>query len=542
MKQFSKQMMILGLCLNAACGSWVGNGKKDDEKKDEGNSGNGATLLAGGVLYHKVQLSSGATLTSSYKSSSASLRLLADEQPFEVSILKADGQEVAYQRDGLEGLEVSQEVSEAGTYTVVIKNNGSESITLEQDSVAGVDEDKGLSGALDDADAVFKEYSLKAVVALGRECKQYADGGNSTSVRTAPDGEFFVQPFVFLAKVDLNTRKVERVSGADIRVVSGDRSMPLKMLSDFDLSVFRESGSLTKDEHVAYTRSFYQGYFGAAGEFYTVDTFRFGGDCAAMPTFPMDSDLGLSDLQLKVTAADLGIDETIALRPTASTAFTMYESADVKLDNWDPCTYDAFTAEPINYNFPEKTCRELSVSNPPYVTLADQMPSESNPDVYTKESDPTRILYYGHSLSRSFKEAVLENQAALRDGSLTGIQLDRCLNNGGIQSVAIGSEASYLPLDEFNAKNGDLIQLAFKTGSYTSLTRFYQGNADVSGSIQYPACIPNSEAQTSCDDYKVLTVEIENCSVKADSGVFVTSLQDSFIYPEYYGLTGSVKE
>jgi len=530
MRKFYKILLVLPL---VGCGSWAGNG---DEDKDE----NERTLLAGDVIYHKVTVPAGGTIEASYSLMAQSLRLKAEDQNFEVSVIDPNGKEIAYDRQGGESLDVNTTVTAAGEYVIAIKSNSEDGVELNNDAVSGADEDKGVVKALEDA--AHSAISLKAVVVLARQCKQYIEGGNSTSTRTAPEGTFFVQPFVFLGTVDLETRQVQPLTDASISIAGSAGTMSLSKLDDFDLSVFRENGSLTKAEHVAYTRSFYQGYFGAAGEFYTVDTFRFGGDCSIMPTFALAENPGETELQLKVVSAAAGVDASFALRPTVSTAFSLYESADKKLDNWDPCTYDAFTAEPKNYNRPSEPCRELDSQNPPYVTLDYLLPSQQFPDQYTVASDPTRILYYGHSLSQAFKKSIADNQTALQDGSLKSIALESCMNNGGINSVAISKEPSYLPLKEFNMAAGDLIQLSRKTGSYTALTQYFQGNADISGSIQYPACIPDTASQEACKEFKVLTVTTNSCRIKADSGVFVTSLSDSFIYPEYFELSGSLKK
>jgi hypothetical protein len=532
MKQLYRILWLLPLI---GCGSWAGNGDKDKDKDAEER-----TLLAGDVIYHKLTLPAGGSLFASYSPVSTSLRLTADPQNFEISVISPDGKELAYDRQGGDTLAVNASVAAAGDYVIAIKNNADTSVELKNEELNGVDADNGLIKALDAGSR--NTISLKAVVALARQCKQYADGGNSTTTRTAPEGEFFVQPFVFMGTVDLETRKVSPITDASITISGGGRSMTLSKLDDFDLSVFRETGSLTKAEHVAYTRNFYQGYFGAAGEFYTVDTFRFGGDCSKMPSFKLAENPGETEMSLSVASSAAGVSESFALRPTVSTAFTLYTGAGQKLDNWDPCSYDAFTAEPKNYNKPTEPCRELNPQDPPYVTLDYLLPSAQYPDQYTAASDPTRIMYYGHSLARAFKKAILENEVTLRDGSLDTISLDSCMNNGGIHSVAISKDPSYLPLNEFNMVAGDLIQLNRKTGSYTALTEYFQGNADISGTLQYPACIPDSGTQESCKVYKVLTVNSSACRIKADSGVFVTSLHDSFIYPEYFELSGSLKK
>ena len=536
------QIGLTGLLV--ACGNWVGNPKEKVEDQEGTSAGQLATAGKGDMLLHRVSVKAGEPTAIQYNiQSGAGLALTAAEkQDFEVSLIDASGEERIYSRETAGDTSISFTPDVDGDYTVLIKNNSGIAADVAIQETSGLATDDGVRNATVEGTGVYKDVVFKAVVTFARNCKSYADGGNSVAVREAPAGSYFIQPFVFLGKVDGETKEVSPLSTASISIVSGDTVLELKKLSDFDLGVFREFGGLSKDQHVSYTRSFYSGYFGAAGEMYTTDTFRFGGDCAAAPVFALPKDVGLATIELKINDPTLepALDARYPIRPTASAAFTMYEKEGKKLDNWDPCSYDAFTAIPYNYNDASLPCRQLSVLDAPFITLDYKLPSGYEMEGYSKASDPTRVLYYGYSLSKSYKKAVIDQQDKLRAGQ-TSIALDACLNNGGIHAVPLDSEKkTYLPLGEFNARSGDLIQLARKTGSYTALTDFYQGNVSKNGTVDYASCIPNSAAHTSCDDFKIIQVNISNCTIKADSGISASSIGDNFIYPEYFEMSGEI--
>ncbi|HYX37800.1 MAG TPA: emp24/gp25L/p24 family protein [Oligoflexus sp.] len=540
--QDTRNFLRFGFCIwLVGCGNWVGNPKPTD---DDDNAGTGTSIAEpGDMMLHRVQVAAGESTQLHYKIGGAAALLAGNEQAFEVSVVNAAGEEKVYTRQAAGESGVSFTAEEEGAYTVLIKNNSSTDAEMVVTEASGVATDEGLINATSAGTGTHKDIVLKAVITFARQCKVYVNNGASTQTYTAPEGSYYIQPFVFLGQVNSETKQVTPISTAQITVSSGTTSMTLKKLADFDLGVFREHGALTKDQHVVYTRNFYSGYFGAAGELYTTDTFRFGGDCASAPTFAAPTDVGTADIQLRIQDASLSpaLDASHPIRPTISTAFTMYEKEGQKLDNWDPCTYDAFTAIPYNYNDATQPCRKLSILDAPYITLDYLLPSEASADSLTKASDPTRILFYGHSFARSFKKAIIDNQEALR-GDLSTLSLDRCVNNGGMHAVPLGVNKTYLPLGEFNTQSGDLIQLARKTGSYTALTDFYQGNVSLDGSVDYAACIPNSGTQSSCDEYKVIAVEVTGCRIKADSGISASSISDSFIYPEYYEMSGEVVE
>jgi hypothetical protein len=105
-------------------------------------------------------------------------------------------------------------------------------------------------------------------------------------------------------------------------------------------------------------------------------------------------------------------------------------------------------------------------------------------------------------------------------------------------SVPITKGKSTMPLAEFNAKKDDIINLARRPGSYAALTDFYQGNIDASGTIRYPACFPKDG--DSCHYFKVIDLTVKSCKIKADSSITTTSVSDSFIYPEYFEISGII--
>ena len=111
MRQFSRILLLLPLI---GCGSWAGNGDKDKDKEDTER-----TLLAGDVVYHKLTLPAGGTLSASYSPVSASLRLAADPQNFEISVISPDGKEITYDRQGGDTLAVNTTVAAAGDYVTM---------------------------------------------------------------------------------------------------------------------------------------------------------------------------------------------------------------------------------------------------------------------------------------------------------------------------------------------------------------------------------------------------------------------------------------
>jgi hypothetical protein len=220
----------------------------------------------------------------------------------------------------------------------------------------------------------------------------------------------------------------------------------------------------------------------------------------------------------------------------------MYTQSDAKLEDYTQCTYSRTTGEPKPYNGDAATCKTFNLADPPYVTLDYQLPSGGG---LSASSDPTRIVFYGHSYPKAWYQALIENSEALISGDEDTVELPGCLNNGGMVAVPVTTEKTFMPLGEFNVHaataadgGGDVINLARKAGSYTALTDFYQGNVDASGEIEYGACIPKGDE--SCHTTKVLKVKLASCSVKADSGITVTAVGDDMIYPSYFEMSGIV--
>lgn len=525
----------LALLFVVGCGTWVGNPKKPNDGKPTNNV---IVASEGDVVFQRVNLTAGTPFLSSFQvSTGASLSLEGESgDNLELAIFKPDGTEAQYLRRSSANAKIEFTPSEAGEYIVSLKNNGATSEILATEQVGAEVSETVLAN--DSAIATHKQYALKAVVVLSRTCKTNNAQGTTDEYR-APAGQYYVQPFVFLGKVE-SDKKVSRISDATIQIKAGSSSMTLKRLNDFDVSVFRELSNLSKDEHIEYTRTFYQGYFGAAGEMYTTDTFRTGGDCSKTPTFAFDTDVGKTNFVLTVDATSTSpeIHETIKLRATVSPSFTMYESNGSKLTDYSLCTYDTLTGKPKVYSGSATECKKFSLSSPPYVTLDYLLPSKVAGTSTSELSDPTRILFYGHSRPAAWHKALIDNSSALIAGTKTGITLSSCLNNGGLNAVPLTTDKTYMPLSEFHAAEDDVIALARRAGSYTALAKFYQGNVSMNEQVSIPTCIPS--ATDTCAGFKTLQVTVSNCAYKADSGVAVTSISDSFIYPSYFEMNGVV--
>lgn len=523
--------------LLAACGTWVGNPKKPEEG---GTPKKAVAMSSGDVVFQKVTLKAGQSFSSlfSFTPTAAGLLLADAANAIEMSVLGKNGIEFKYQRQTTSDSKIEYAPTVDGEYIVAIKNNSTASLDVDVSAIEGAE--SSADPQLANSTGTYKDYLLKAVVTFGRVCKRNSTDGNTVNY-TAPAGEYYIQPFVFYGKVG-SDKKVTPLSNAKITIVSGSKSLSLKTLSSLDLATYRETGSLTAAEHAAYTRTFYQGYLGAAGEMYTTDYFRFGGDCASAPTFALPTDVGTADITLNIedSTATPPINETFKIRPTVSTAFSTYEKDGSRLQDYSQCTYNRLTGEPSVYNGNATECKKFSYANPPYVTLDYLMPSKMSNAATTAESDPTRILFYGHGYTSQWYKTIIENSSALRAGSKTSVTLSSCLNTGGLIAVPISSSKTHIPLLEMNVAKNDVLSVGRKTGSYTSLTQFYQGNIDNSGELTYPTCLPSGTE--TCADYKKIKVNIENCKIKSDSGISVTSISDSFIYPEYFEMSGVITE
>jgi len=470
---------------------------------------------------------------------STGLSLNGDEltkSPIEISILNSLGKEISYLRGQAGKIEIpwSSDVNEI--YDLVIKNNSSTEIKIAStvDEQVEVVEDTKAADQRDNA--IYKDYTLKGFVGFSRQCKQYQDNGNSTLTVTAESGSYFVNPIIFWGKVQ--NKKVSNLNHANISIVYGDQEVHLSTLDDLDLSVFREFGG-SKADHVNYTRQFYQGYLGAAGQMYTNDTFRFGGDCSSAVQFKLGDNPGVQEVYLKITddTVSPNVSAQVPLRVTVQPPFSMYEKQGQKLSDWTQCTMNKLTATPETYNGDASLCKEFSFSNLPYLVLDYLMPSKQYAQL-TKDSDPTRILFYGYSKPKAFYTQMIANAPAILGGENPTVSLPGCLNVGGLNSVPLSLDKTYLPLGEFNVAKDDVINLSRRSGSYTGLTQFYQGNVDLSGEVSLLTCVPYQGS--SCYNQKVVKFNLENCHFKADSGIAVGSITDSFLYPEYFEMSGIV--
>ena len=461
----------------------------------------------------------------------------------EISVLNDKGVEVKFDRTSLQDVSTIFTPKESGKYTVVIKDNTGKGSNPSLANSSGAQVQTQVEDHEESEIAKNSNIMLKAVIVLARQCKAWSQDGNSTITTYAPAGEYFIQPFVFLGKVDAN-KKVAKLSSATVSIVGGGKTINLQTLSSLPVSLYREIGGISDAQHLKYTESFYHGYFGGAGELYTQDIFFFKGDCVNAKTIALDNnDPGATELKLNVVDNSLEkpLNESFDLRASIyPSGFYTYEASDVKLQDWTQCTYNKLTGAPITYNGDASECKKFSLSNLPYLKMEGVLPSAQNGSLSTSKSDPTRIMFYGHSVQKNLWVQIGANAAALASGSKTNVELNGCLNNGGLHAVPLNSDKTFLPLSQMNAVAGDVINLARRPGTYTGLPQFYQGNVNLSGSIDLPICLPSSSSN--CGVYKSISVVTKNCKAKADSGISVLSISDSFVYPSYFEMSGVIEK
>lgn len=526
-------IMALTVSLMTACGVKAGK-----EEESEQKSGTPLSFGETTVKSQQINVSAGQALNLRYLLGGAALRLSeenGDSSRFEISVLDGEGKEVHYDRSGDGELNIALDAKKDETLTVLIRDNaGNDSVMEASQGEAMVD-----NNAKDST--VHRDVTLKAFVTFARQCKQVTADGSSTATFDAPAGSYYVQPFVFLGKVG-EDQKVSLLADATVTLSHGNASMTLKRLADMDLENFREMSGLSKDDHILYTRAFYNQYFGAAGEMYTVDTFRKQGDCAAAPVLALGSDPGLAEVKLKVADASLSpnLDEEIVIRPTVQPPFSIYLTEDQKMADWTQCTYDPITGAPKTYNGDASTCKTLSVAQPPFVKLDYKMPSQVSSYGVTTASDPTRVIFYGHARAKEAVDAIIAQASELAAADNAELSLAGCLTNGGLVGVPLTEDKAFMPLAEMNVQVGDIVNLARRPGSYTGLTKFYQGNLNLSGSMSIPTCLPG--ASGACDSFKTVTFHLNDCRIKGDSGVAVGAIGDSFAYPDYFDLSGIITE
>lgn len=127
-----------------------------------------------------------------------------------------------------------------------------------------------------------------------------------------------------------------------------------------------------------------------------------------------------------------------------------------------------------------------------------------------------------------------QSMAAIQNGTITKISINGCMLNGGrIGSALSDTTAIAIPISEFNASTGDIIQVSGTTGNSTSLVDFYQGDIDFSG-------------ETTILDQsmllKIYTISVTGCKMKADSGIATMSIIGSNSINSGVSLRGKVKD
>jgi len=526
-----------------------------------------AAVKPGEVLSQVVNVTSGEPLRLNYGFSTAAqsraMRALAGNKSaagnLELVVANPEGIEVAYQRLDLSDTSVTFTPKESGNFTVLLRNNTDSNLTAPSASVTGANSYEDVVLANESKAATFANISLKAFVGLSRNCKDN-DGARTVA---APSGSVYVQPFVFMGKVNAD-KTVTDIGSASIKVVSGATEIALKSLAEIDPESYRDVGLPWNPDNNATllanfydqlresTKRFYQGYLGGAGEMYSTETFSYWGTntCDSAQTIALGTDPGAADIKLVIVENSLGINLEFPLRATVAPAFTVYTAAAQRLTDYTLCSYHRATGTPAPWDEGE-SCLNFSLGNLPYVSLDYLLPSEEN-GAYSFLSNPSRIAFYGHSFNKQYYTELAAHSSELASGATSEITIDGCLNNGGLSGVPLNREATYLPLKEMSTKVGDVINLAYRPASYTALVPFYQGNVDLSGAVTYDMCVAyddNNSCIAGFGDYNTTTgapnpttVHMVGCTGRADSGVSVGAVSDSFIYPSYFSMSGEIIE
>lgn len=556
-------LAALAVWLLSSCGSWAGNpgggdddddGPVDGEQKipvsiGQGDSGPGKIKLKKGeVMQQKIKAYGGSELKASlnltYDGMALRQALTSESEegpktPLEISVVKAkDGSEAAYDRDSLSDAQISTQGTDTD-YLLIVKSNADTDLTIEDMTLEGGQKEGNAIAAKSRPETPEAQTLIKGVVAVARYCQLPDENGN-TQNHSAPEGQAYIQPFVFLGQVDADGRVAARPK-ASIKLHAGGTTITLKPLESIATDKYRsEYGGPTDASQYAYTLAFYQAYFGGAGTLYTVDAFA-KGYCQDALTIPIpESDVGKNPLQLVVDDAEglPAISLVMDLRLSVAPSFSTYLKPGERISDWTQCTYDRRTGQPMTYNGDAAACKEFSLEAPPFVSLDYKLPSATNAGL-SSISDPTRMVFYGHSYSNSWFTSLVANHQSLKSASSRLVTMDSCLTNGGLVSIPLSESRAYLPLHEFNAAVGDVINLARRSGSYTALPNFYQGNVDLSGDLEVHTCLP--DGTSACPEYGAVTVRMRSCSGKADSGIATLSLSDAMIYPSYFEMSGIIR-
>ncbi|HMV77421.1 MAG TPA: hypothetical protein PK453_00460 [Leptospiraceae bacterium] len=540
-----KSFILPAILFMSACSQLESLNPFAKKKKDNKNLIIAAAVIAANQtdisdgLMQEISVTSGTAVTAVYGSGSVlfSERALAagneNSTKIEYSVTDTDGIEQTYKRTGDGNASLSFTPTKTGTYRVNFKNNSAFKVAIGNSSLTGASSSAGVGYS--NSKAKYKDIFLKAYIGFSAQCSTFS--GTTTAV----SGNYFIQPFVFLGKIGTG-KKVTDISTATVTVSFGGKTLTLKKLSDYDSTKYDNPNnpsnsipSTDTENKIKYIKSFYQGFFGGAGEMYVLDNFNksSGATCSTADTFTLGtSNQGQNTLTLSITDTANSISESFKIRPSATDSYmNSYFPAGTAFSDYSTCKYNTTTGEP-------ECTKTFSMSDPPYSLL--------NTAVANDQSYPTRVLMYGYSIPKSLYSQIVKNSSALSAGTLTSLTVDGCLNNGGLVSMPFSqTDKNYMPLREFSTVKDDIVQLGSKLGSYTYLSNFYQGNADLSGSVKMPICIPSSSQP--CASYKAVTLVSPSCRVKVDSGIAVGGVSatwtavNSFIYPDSVGGSLSAK-
>ncbi len=175
------------------------------------------------------------------------------------------------------------------------------------------------------------------------------------------------------------------------------------------------------------------------------------------------------------------------------------------------------------------SCPTLSISNPPRAQVT--MPSALGIAGITAASDPTRVLFYGSSQPKAYWDVWYSNYANILNGSVTSVSLNSCIYNGGMIGAPVAGSSNPVPVGEFNAAVNDFMTLQTMTGSLTSLTDFYHGSIDLSGSISWPRYMTGMYG-----NFDTFTINTSACSASGDSGIMGMSIYVPGAYSNYTGM------
>jgi hypothetical protein len=535
------------LALAFGCGTWVGNPKEEEEEGEDPTqvvstpiaTGPGTTFKyqaqPGSAFMQKISAKAGDQLAVSVLfSASSSLRLASGSNSLEVSLVDSAGIEEVYQRSANATVDAKYSVPVDTDFTVLVRNSGDQPLDLEGVSISGGTVVGSLIDPTKRSDAPHKDLFLKAVVSFAASCKYLNSDGNTAEV-TAPQGFYFVQPFVFYGKVAAD-QTVTRLDSAQIAVLAGSTTVPLRQLHELPLSAYKLApASMSEVEHQNYTETFYRGYFGGEGALYTVETFRFGGDCSSAQMVELGEQPGQVEVLLQVQDASQSLDARYVIRPTLATAYSTYDGDGARITDWTQCTIDRLTGEPKTYNGSAAECKKFSFAKPPFVKLDYKLPS-GTPGI-DAVNDPTRLHSYGHAHPKAWYKALIADADALIAGEKTSIALPGCFVAGGLLAVPMQEKETHYPLKEFNTTTGDVINLGRRAGSFTALTGFYQGSVKSAASLQVPTCVPKDG--DACYGWKTLKVA-QSCRTRAESGISALAVGQNFIYPEYFEISGEL--